>query len=47
MVDRGIEVILNSTIWTNETHSGAYDYMKERLGLDQAEDEDRIDDLKQ
>ena len=33
MVDRGIEVILNSTIWTANTHSGAYDFMKERLGL--------------
>ena len=40
MVDRGIEVILNSTIWTNETHSGAYDYMKERLGLDPDDPQD-------
>jgi len=34
MVDRGIQIILNSTVWEKETHSGAYNAMKERLGLD-------------
>ena len=40
MVDRGIEVILNSTIWTQNSHSGAYEYMKERLGLDPNDPQD-------
>ena len=40
MVDRGIEVILNSTKWTRETHSGAYDFMKKRLGLDEGSPQD-------
>ena len=40
MVDRGIEVILNSTIWTKNSHSGAYDSMKERLGLDPEDSQD-------
>ena len=40
MVDRGIEVILNSTIWTKNSHSGAYDSMKERLGLDPNDPQD-------
>ena len=32
MVDRGIKVIINSTVWNKKSHSGAY--QKENLGLD-------------
>eukprot|EP00092_Neocalanus_flemingeri_P000078 GFUD01000080.1.p1 GENE.GFUD01000080.1~~GFUD01000080.1.p1 ORF type:complete len:1171 (-),score=266.56 GFUD01000080.1:163-3675(-) len=39
MVDRGIQVILNSTIWTKNANGGAYKYMKEALGLDEKDDE--------
>ena len=28
MVDRGIQVILNSTVWTKNANGGAYKYMK-------------------
>jgi len=41
MVDRGIQVILNSTVWNKKSHSGAYKSMKENLGLD-AQDEGDI-----
>ena len=40
MVDKGIEVILNSTVWTEATHSGAYNFMKERLGLAAGDNKD-------
>ena len=40
MVDRGIQVILNSTIWSRSTHSDAYDNMKQRLGLSDEDDAD-------
>eukprot|EP00092_Neocalanus_flemingeri_P013687 GFUD01014760.1.p1 GENE.GFUD01014760.1~~GFUD01014760.1.p1 ORF type:complete len:1163 (-),score=280.67 GFUD01014760.1:114-3602(-) len=40
MVDRGIQVILNSTVWNKKSHSGAYKNMKQNLGLD---DEDEGD----
>lgn len=40
MVDKGIEVILNSTVWTEATHSGAYNFMKERLGLTAGDNKD-------
>ena len=39
MVDRGIQVILNSTVWTKNANGGAYKYMKEALGLDEKDDE--------
>jgi len=39
MVDRGIQVILNSTVWTKNANGGAYNYMKEALGLDQKDDD--------
>jgi len=38
MVDRGIQVILNSTVWTKSANGGAYKYMKEALGLDEEDD---------
>merc|ERR1719348_1723688 len=38
MVDRGIQVILNSTIWTKNANGGAYNDMKEALGLDEKDD---------
>ncbi|XP_023326537.1 uncharacterized protein LOC111699967 [Eurytemora carolleeae] len=34
MVDRGIQIILNATSWGKESHSGAYQEMKNSLGLD-------------
>ena len=40
MVDKGIEVILNSTVWGQKTHSGAYTNMKELLGLDVSDKSD-------
>jgi len=33
MVDRGIQIILNSTTWEKESHSEVYKAMKESLGL--------------
>jgi len=38
MVDRGIQVILNSTLWTKKANGGAYKCMKEGLGLDENDD---------
>ena len=40
MVDKGIEVILNSTVWGEKTHSGAYRNMKGLLGLEQSDSSD-------
>ena len=40
MVDKGIEVILNSTVWAEKTHSGAYRNMKELLGLEKGDNSD-------
>ena len=40
LVDKGIEVILNSTVWGKKTHSGAYCNMKKQLGLDQTDNAD-------
>lgn len=34
MVDRGIQIILNTTSWTKEGHGKAYTEMKECVGLD-------------
>ena len=39
MVDRGIQVILNSTVWTKNANGGAYKYMKKALGLDEKDEE--------
>merc|ERR1719334_1757961 len=33
MVDRGIQIILNSTTWERESHSEVYKAMKESLGI--------------
>ena len=41
MIDRGIQVILNSTVWTKTSHSGAYTAMKQKLGL-QGDDESNL-----
>ena len=41
MIDRGIQVILNSTVWTRTANGGAYSAMKKKLGLDN-EDESSI-----
>jgi len=38
MVDRGIQIILNSTTWEEESHSEVYKAMKDSLGLDPDED---------
>jgi len=38
MVDRGIQVILNSTVWTKNANGGAYHAMKKDLGLDENDD---------
>ena len=35
MVDRGIQVILNSSSWEMESHEGVYRPLKEELGLSQ------------
>ena len=40
MVDKGIEVILNSTVWGEKTHSGAYRNMKGLLGLEASDSSD-------
>lgn len=40
MIDRNIQVILNSTVWTKTSHSGAYTAMKQKLGLDGEDDGD-------
>ena len=40
LVDKGIEVILNSTVWGKKTHSGAYCNMKKQLGLGEADNAD-------
>ena len=40
MVDKGIEVILNSTVWSKKTHSGAYRNMKGLLGLEESDNSD-------
>jgi len=34
MVDRGIQIILNTTSWTKEGHGKAYTELKEAIGLD-------------
>ena len=41
MVDRGIQIILNSTTWEKESHGKVYNAMKEKLGLD-GEDESKL-----
>ena len=33
MVDRGIQIILNSSAWELETHKGVYRAVKEQMGL--------------
>jgi len=38
MVDRGIQIILNSTTWEKESHTEVYKAMKESLGLDPEEE---------
>ena len=41
MTDRGIQIILNSTTWEQESHQEVYRSMKDKLGLDQ-EDESKL-----
>jgi len=38
MVDRGIQIILNSTTWEKESHTEVYKAMKESLGLDPSDE---------
>jgi len=42
MVDRGIQIILNSTYWEKSTHGAAYKDMQEQLGLSLDEEGGKI-----
>ena len=41
MVDRGIQVILNSSAWEMESHQGVYKAVKEQMGLN-SEDQSKL-----
>ena len=38
MVDRGIQIILNSSAWELESHKGVYKAVKEQMGLSEEDD---------
>ena len=38
MVDRGIQIILNSSAWELESHKGVYRAVKEQMGLSEHDD---------
>ena len=40
MVDRGIQIILNSSAWEMESHEGVYNKVKEKMGLSQEDQTD-------